>query len=141
MEQQPVSSLPTARARAFDIAAVVDRLTKVEEWLASGITPRHAVSRALKPPPVGFCQDRRTATRYVSAALARLQQDSTREPIESKRARLVAMLHAQIERALNQERTFCQNGETVTYPCADLKAANQAISLLAQIEGLSKGGI
>ncbi len=129
------SSLP-ARVRAFDIATIVDRLGTIETWLAEGLTPRQAQLRAMQPPPRGFGQARITATRYVAAALHRMQQDTTQEPVESKRARSIAFWNAQIQRALSATRTYQQNGETHEYPCPDLKAANQARMALDVIEGV-----
>lgn len=134
--QRAVPSAAPARARASFIATVGLRLSTIEGWLAEGMLPRQAASRAMKPPPDGLGLERRTANRYVGAAIARLQGDATLEPTESKRARIVAMLQAQIQRALSLKRTFVTNGEAVTYDSPDLKAANQAIVALAEIEGV-----
>ena len=126
------------QTRAQGIALVVNTLATIETWLSAGVTPRQASVRAMQPPPDGFGMARRTANRYVAAALYRLQQDSAQEPLESKRARMVGFLHGQIQRALERRRTLVSNGESFNVDEPDLKAANQAASLLAQIEGLIK---
>jgi hypothetical protein len=102
--------------------------------LAAGGPPRQVAHRAQEALGVGASQ----ANRYVGVALARLTTDALKEPIECKRARLVSMLHGQIRRALDLKRQFQQNGKLVEYDAPDLRAANEAIRLLAIIEGVVK---
>jgi hypothetical protein len=125
--------------RARDIATIVSRMERVEGWLASGMQPRRAAAEARKPQSDGgLGLNRTSANRYVAAALARMHSDAAIEPIESKRARMIATLHRQVERALGHKRKFETNGKVVEYDAPDLKAANQALSLLAEIEGLKR---
>ena len=135
-DDDETTAVAPARVRANDIARVVQQLDVVEGWMASAVTPRQAVARAMRPAPEGLGMTRHNANRYVSAALARLQSDGAIEPIESKRARMIATLHAQVQRALSLKRTYEQDGKVVSYDNPDLKAANSALSLLAQIDGL-----
>ncbi len=138
----PTQTLP-ARVRARDIATVVERLGLIEDWLALGLSPRQAATRAMKPDTGdgkgGFGITRSYAERFVGAALKRLHRDATGEPVESKRARSIAFWQGQMQRALNATRTFAQNGEAISYPCPDLKAANQARAALDAIEGVTTG--
>jgi hypothetical protein len=143
LDREPVA--PATRARNITvnpdtrgIAAVVERVEHCEHWLASGMSPRRAAKQAQEPLPRGLGLSRWAANRYVGTALERLKQDDSLEPIESKRARIVAMLHAQIERALAQKRQWVHDGQVQEYDAPDLKAANTAIGLLAEIEGVKK---
>lgn len=129
----------STRARATGIAAVAERIEVVEGWLAEGMSPRRAARQAQQPPPAGLGLQRVTANRYVAAALLRLQRDSTAEPLESKRARIVAMIHENIRAAKANVRTWVTEGGEVSQPAPDYKAINGALALLAEIEGV-KGG-
>lgn len=133
-------SLESTRARASGIVAVLDRLDTIESWIRDGVGPRRLAAKAQRPPPDGLGLSRTTANRYVAATLLRLQRDGETEPIETKRARIVAMLEGQIQRALNKTRIDRHNGESVEYACPDLAAANTAILALAEIEGVRRTG-
>lgn len=127
---------PGSRARG--ILEIVERLDRVERWLAAGMAPRHVAAEARKPPPKGLGLNRWSANRYVAAALKRLHEDVQTEPIESKRARMIATLNAQVQRGLDLKRTYEQDGEIKVYDAPDLKAVNTALSLLIQVQGLDR---
>lgn len=137
-QEDEESQLAPARVRARDVALVVERVATITEWIARGMTPRACVTRGMRQPPDGLGMSRYVANRYVGVALMRLQKDDDQEPIESKRARSIAFWNGQIQRALENKRTFEQNGEVIEYAAPDLKAANQARAALDQIEGLVK---
>lgn len=135
-ESSPLSPV-VARARLKGVYAPTrEALARVEEWLACGKTPRQAAELAESQLDVA----RDTANRYVATVLHRLHEDGAHEPQESKRARIIGMLHAQIDRALSNQRMSEHDGATIWYKSPDLKAANQAIQLLAVIEGVMKPG-
>ena len=130
----PSELVQSSRARAINIATVVARVERCEAWLCAGMPPRRVQRQAEKPEPEGLGLTRMTAGRYVAAAIERLQSDNMLEPIESKRARIVAMVHSQIEGALSHVRAFEQDGKVITYACPDRKAAIAATKLLAELE-------
>lgn len=116
-----------ARARA---SLVSTRLRTVMDWLAGGMQPRPCATQAMRE----WGLSRRQANRYVSGAIRVLQADDKAEPVESKAARLKAMLYDNIRQAKARTRTYVQDGEPVTEPAPDLAAANQAVAMLAQLE-------
>lgn len=120
---------PNPRARLLEI---VERLDRVERWLADGLTPRQASAKARET----MALSRWTANRYVAAALKRLHDDGQTEPIESKRARMVATLNSITQRALANQRTYEQDGEVKVYDAPDFKAALGAQALLAEIQSI-----
>jgi hypothetical protein len=124
-----------APAPARGIAVVVERIECIEQWLSRGTHPRRAAKRAQKPPPEGLGLSRHTAQRYVAVALGRLMSDQAMEPIESKRARLIAMAHAGVESALSAERHYeNKHGEHKSYPQPDHRAAATYLDLLVRLE-------
>lgn len=123
----------TSRARA-GIAESVRRIDLVSEWMASGRTPRQASTKARDE----FGLSRRQADRYVAVALKRLQVDSTAEPPESKRARILAMAYDTVRQADARKRivvTGKDSYETVDDP--DLRARTSSLELIAKLEGLA----
>ncbi len=126
----------TTRARAIDISAVVDCLDQIETWLAGGLSPRQAEVKARNT----WNMRRVKSAQLVGAALRRMHKDTTGEPVESKRARSIAFWQAQQQRALDRKKyTILNDGEQVSTPDPDLKAANQARAALDAIEGVTSG--
>jgi hypothetical protein len=123
-----------SRARPMSITSQLGNILKVQDWIGEGLSPRMVAYRAQQE----FEVSRVTANRYVATALALLQRDGAMEPQDSKRARIVRMLEGQIKRALELKRTAVSDGQPYEYDSPDLKAANQAIALLMQLEGIGK---
>lgn len=122
------------------------RLVQIAEWMASGATPRKAAARARDE--LGL--SRRQADSYVSAVLRRLAQDAAMEPVESKRARVVAMLTDSIEQAKAKRKQWFEDGngdrceacgklagEWISEPDPDHKAVASLTASLVTVEGLA----
>lgn len=124
----------SAVQKRLNSAQVLQVLAQITSWMADGHSPRNAQLKAMTE--LGMA--RTTAGRYVASAIAHLQADNQTEPIESKRARMVAHLEALEQRALENTMTWTTNGEEVTTPKPDFKAAVSALALKAKIEGLDK---
>lgn len=121
----PSVSEPPAHARANRIRLVLARIHLLQTWLAEGMTPSSAALRAQEPEPHGLGLSRATANRYTGEAIRYLCRDDQIEPMESKRARLVAILQANA----HEGRATGQIG-----------ASNQAVGLLAELWGLRTTG-
>lgn len=116
--------------------AILSDLHRVVDMLAAGKTPRDAAMELAQTEGMS----RRNAQRYVAAALAMLVRDQAAEPVEVKRARIIAMAQAGYERAMARERGFLvKAGEgqqaVVRVPDPDTKGAAMFLALLAKIEG------
>ena len=119
----------TGMALVPQMAAARLGVATAADLLAACNNPRQT-AKALK---ARFGVSRRTADRYVSSALKLMVQDAMAEPLESKRARMVARLEGVAKTAL-----AATDSEGV--PTPDLRSATAALALLATIEGLTKPG-
>lgn len=119
----------TGTALGPQMAAARLGVATAADMLIACNNPRQT-AKALK---ARFGVSRRTADRYVSSALRLMVEDATAEPIESKRARMVARLEGVAKTAL-----AATNSEGEAVP--DLRSATAALALLATIEGLTKPG-
>lgn len=129
--------VPPARDRQrqrAELEQLVAYTAKIWDLLAGGNTPRQASLQAQKL----FGISRFRANRYVAAVLKQMHDDASMEPLESKRARMAAILATNVQRALTATRSFEQNGKVVTVQAPDFKAANGALNLLAEIDGLKR---
>lgn len=133
-----------SRARALKgqvgIAGAVARVDLVTSWLAAGKTPRQASTMARDE----FSLTRRQADKYVAVALKRLADDNAAEPLESKRARVLAMAYDTIRQADERQKVVnlgrAADGEPMSevIPDPDLRARTAALELIAKIEGVVK---
>ena len=129
--------VPASRARPNSrkgVLVALGRRAAVETLLATGYQPRHCAAEIMRHFGVSETQ----AGRDVAEVLAQLHADGTAEPQESKRARIIAMLHAQIRGALENKRVWERDGETVEYAEPKFEAATNAIKTLLIVEGLVK---
>jgi hypothetical protein len=117
------------------LARTEDRLSQIGDWMAQGLPPRAAASRAQKE--LGL--SRRQADAYVSTCLRRLAMDSAAEPVESKRARVVAMLHESIASAKAKRKQWYEEstGRWEERPDPDHKAVATLLGNLVTVEGLA----
>lgn len=134
----PNTALP-ARAR-LSITDQLARIDKVTAWLASGMTPRQTSTKCKEE----YGLRRYQADRYVAVALKRLQSDGADEPIESKRARLLAMHYETVRMAEARTRTVGAGRDNIgnelkeTIPDPDLRARTAALEAIERLEGVTK---
>lgn len=120
------------------VEAVLTRGDTIATWLASGLTPRQAMRRATKPPPVGLGLPRSTAQRYVAYTLRALASDAMQEPLESKRARIIAAAHSALQAAAAKTRKVYDQGDVVAEEQdPDTRSMIAALDLIAKLEGLA----
>jgi hypothetical protein len=121
-------------SESFQLRVMVD-LMWVWDRLAAGALPRRVCGELMQRSDCS----RHTAQRYVAAALRVLQRDQANEPIESKRARILAMAQAGYEQAMSRERGFVvQTGANTQaiekVPDPDAKGAAMHLAIIARIE-------
>ncbi len=111
------------------------RVLTVMNWLAQ-CPPRQCSLKVMRE----FGVTRDVSDRYVATATALMRRDNDSEPIESKRARMIASLEHIADRAMKNTRTYTnKDGETVDYASPDYRGAIAAKALIADIEGLRRG--
>lgn len=120
-------------ARLVKTVEILRELDYVIDLLASGYLVRAAANKLVSER--GY--SRKQANRYVSAALKRLQADQNLEPIESKRARVIASATKVLRDALTAKKTWVneETGESKEYDVPDHKSALKALELLGKLEG------
>jgi hypothetical protein len=122
---------PVSRAHA-SIDEQVRRVDAVTTWLATGLTPRQCSTKARDSFRVG----RRHANRYVAWALKRLAKDNSDEPIESKRARVLAIAYGNVVKASKRKRVVVTKESVEEFDDPDIGGSNGALALIAKLEGL-----
>jgi hypothetical protein len=109
------------------------RLQTMLGWLGEGLTPRQVADRAAKTFGIG----RHTASQYAATAVAILQRDNKQEPLESKKARVVATTTNVLQMAMGQAHSYVtKDGVRHIAAKPDLKAATAALQFLAELEGV-----
>lgn len=110
----------------------VRRVDLVTTWLATGHTPRQCSTKARD----GFRVGRRHADRYVAYALKRLAKDNADEPLESKRARILAIAYGNVVKASKRKRVVATKESVEEFDDPDVGGSNGALALIAKIEGI-----
>lgn len=134
-ELGPPAPAPLPVRARLSITEQLARVDQVTTWIASGLTPRQCSTKCKE----AYGLRRYQADRYVAVALKRLQADNAAEPIESTRARLLAMHYDTIRQADEMERivTVGKNADgspqTELVPQPDLRARTAALEAIAKL--------
>lgn len=138
MKRDELAPNESAKVPARVRLSITEQLSRVDEvtaWIASGLTPRQCSTKFKEK----YAIRRHQADRYVAVALKRLQADNAAEPIESTRARLLAMHYDTIRQADEMERnvTVGKNSDgsplTKLVPQPDLRARTAALEAIAKL--------
>ena len=105
--------------------------------LANGVAPREVVRRIAERHGI----KRQAANRYVAAALLVLQSDEDSEPMESKRARILARYERLYRAAMKKKRAItywvgCDEQAIDYVDDPDIKTAGQMLGAIAMIQGV-----